>query len=114
MKNSLETRLGFFFALVIIAAFILLEMIGAGALFSHGTELHARFNAVRDLKVGDAVRLAGVPVGRVKKISIQQSSCRSRCAAQRDQGESPHHPDQHGPTPGIAHTTCSTAIQKRL
>ena len=73
MKNSLETRLGFFFALVIIAAFILLEMIGAGALFSHGTELHARFNAVRDLKVGDAVRLAGVPVGRVKKISIQQS-----------------------------------------
>ncbi len=73
MKNSLETRLGFFFALVIIAAFILLEMIGAGALFSRGNELHAKFNAVRDLKVGDPVRLAGVPIGRVKKISIQQS-----------------------------------------
>ncbi len=72
MKNSLETRLGFFFALVIIAAFILLEMIGAGALFSRGTELHARFAAVRDLKVGDPVKLAGVAVGRVRKISIQQ------------------------------------------
>jgi phospholipid/cholesterol/gamma-HCH transport system substrate-binding protein len=72
MKNSLETRLGFFFALVIIAAFILLEMIGAGALLTRGTELQARFGAVRDLKVGDPVKLAGVPVGRVRKISIQQ------------------------------------------
>lgn len=72
MKNSLETRLGFFFALVIIAAFILLEMIGAGALLTRGTELQARFGTVRDLKVGDPVKLAGVSVGRVRKISIQQ------------------------------------------
>lgn len=71
MKNSLETRLGVFFALVIIAAFVLLEMIGAGALFHRGTELNTRFGAVRDLKVGDPVRLAGVTVGHVRGISIQ-------------------------------------------
>lgn len=72
MKNSLETRLGVFFALVVIAAFTLLELIGAGALFTRGTELKARFSSIRDLKVGDPVKLAGVPVGRVRNISIQQ------------------------------------------
>ena len=71
MKNSLETRLGLFFALAVIAFFILFELIGGGALFSHGQEIHARFTSIKDLKVGDNVKLAGVPVGRVRAITIK-------------------------------------------
>lgn len=72
MKNSLETRLGAFFALVVIASFILFELIGAGSLFHRGTPLRARFESVRDLKVGDPVKLAGVQVGRVTGIKLAE------------------------------------------
>jgi phospholipid/cholesterol/gamma-HCH transport system substrate-binding protein len=68
MKNTLETRLGLFFALVVIAAFMLFELIGSGALFSRGKVLRAQFTTVRDLKSGDPVKLAGVTIGRVKTI----------------------------------------------
>ncbi|HTH45875.1 MAG TPA: MlaD family protein [Candidatus Limnocylindria bacterium] len=71
MKNSLETRLGLFFALVVIAALLLLEMIGSGGLFSHGKAVRAQFTSARDLKVGDPVKLAGVSVGRVKSIKLK-------------------------------------------
>ncbi len=71
MKNSLETRLGLFFALVVIAALLLLEMIGSGGLFSHGKPVRAQFTSARDLKVGDPVKLAGVSVGRVKSIKLK-------------------------------------------
>ncbi len=68
MKNTLETRLGLFFALVVIAAFLLFELIGSGALFSRGKHLRAQFATVRDLKAGDPVKLAGVSIGRVRTI----------------------------------------------
>ena len=73
MKNTLETRLGLFFALVVIAAFVLFEMIGGGMLFSRGKLIRAQFATVRDLKVGDPVKLAGVPVGRVRTIHTPKS-----------------------------------------
>ncbi|HTH49002.1 MAG TPA: MlaD family protein, partial [Candidatus Limnocylindria bacterium] len=71
MKNSLETRLGLFFALVVIAALMLFEMIGGGGLFSRGHPVRAQFSSARDLKVGDPVKLAGVTVGRVKAIKLK-------------------------------------------
>lgn len=70
MKNSLETRLGVFFALVVIAAFVLIEMIGGANFFNRGKEVRAYFDSVRELKVGDAVKLAGVMVGRVSDIRL--------------------------------------------
>lgn len=68
MKSSLETRLGVFFALIVIGAFLLFEIIGGTAFFSRGKDVKARFANVKDLKVGDPVKLAGVQVGRVKDI----------------------------------------------
>jgi phospholipid/cholesterol/gamma-HCH transport system substrate-binding protein len=70
MKSSLETRLGMFFAVVLIAAFILFELLGGGAVFKRGVEYRAQFSSAKDLKVGDPVKLAGVPVGRVTSLSV--------------------------------------------
>jgi phospholipid/cholesterol/gamma-HCH transport system substrate-binding protein len=71
MKNSLETRLGIFFAMVFIAGLVLLELAGGFDFFRKGVEIKARFNAVNELQVGALVKLAGVPVGEVRRIAIE-------------------------------------------
>ena len=73
MKNSLETRLGMFFAVVVIAVFLIFELVGGGALFRRGQDFKVLFATVKDLKVGDPVRLAGVPVGRVKAVGLRDN-----------------------------------------
>jgi phospholipid/cholesterol/gamma-HCH transport system substrate-binding protein len=70
MKNSLETRLGMFVALAMIAAFIVLELIGGVNIFKPGYHLKAQFNNIQELKVGDPVKMAGVPVGQVERIGL--------------------------------------------
>ena len=70
MRNSLETRLGLFFALAFVAAIIIFEMVGGLEVFRRGYPLRARFNNVQELKVGDPVRMAGVDIGRVEKIEF--------------------------------------------
>lgn len=70
MKNTLETRLGIFFALALVAAIIIIEMIGGLEFLKHGTYIHARFNNVLELKQGDPVKMAGVQIGRVERIGI--------------------------------------------
>ncbi|MEO5804551.1 MAG: MlaD family protein [Verrucomicrobiota bacterium] len=70
MKNTLETRLGVFFALALIAAFIILEMLGGAKFLKGGYHVHGLFNNVQELKIGDPVKLAGVPIGQVEKIII--------------------------------------------
>ncbi len=73
MKNtSLETKLGMFVALVVVAAVVLLEMAGGTDFFKKGYRLHGLFNTAQELKVGDAVKMAGVPIGKVEKISFEQ------------------------------------------
>jgi phospholipid/cholesterol/gamma-HCH transport system substrate-binding protein len=73
MRNTLETRLGFFFALAFVAAIIILEMVGGLEVFKRGYRLRALFNSVQELKQGDPVRMAGVDVGRVEKIDFSDS-----------------------------------------
>ena len=72
MKNTLETRLGVFVALAVIAAVLILETIGGTEAFQRGYRINAMFNNISDLKVGDRVRMAGVEVGRVEKIAIAE------------------------------------------
>ncbi len=69
MRNTLETRLGLFFALAFVAAIIVFEMVGGRGFFG-GYRLHARFNNVQELKKGDPVRMAGVDIGRVDDIRL--------------------------------------------
>ena len=70
MKNSLETKLGIFVALTIIAAVIIVETLVSADLFSHGYRISAQFDTVQDLKVGDRVKMAGVEIGKVDQISL--------------------------------------------
>jgi phospholipid/cholesterol/gamma-HCH transport system substrate-binding protein len=70
MRNTLETRLGLFFALAFVAAAVVFEMLGGSGVFKRGYPLRARFDNVQELKVGDPVRMAGVEIGRVEKIDL--------------------------------------------
>ncbi|MEI7533033.1 MAG: MlaD family protein [Verrucomicrobiae bacterium] len=70
MKNSLETKLGFFVAITVCAAVIIIETLGSADLFSRGKHVSALFDTVQDLKVGDRVKMAGVEIGRVEKIAL--------------------------------------------
>lgn len=73
MKNSsLETKLGMFVALVVVAAVVLLEMAGGSDLFKKGYRIHGLFNTAQELKIGDPVKMAGVPVGKVDRIQFDQ------------------------------------------
>jgi phospholipid/cholesterol/gamma-HCH transport system substrate-binding protein len=70
MKNSLETKLGIFVAVTVIAAVLIIEKLGSGDIFSHGHHVSALFDGVQDLKVGDRVKMAGVEIGRVESIGL--------------------------------------------
>jgi len=74
MKNTLETRLGIFVALAVIAAVLILETIGGVESLRRGYHLNAEFNTVQELKVGDRVKMAGVEVGRVEKITLDETN----------------------------------------
>src|SRR5579859_3096852 len=74
MKNTLETRLGIFVALAVIAAVLILEIVVGPLLFESGYRLRAMFNTVQDLKAGDAVKIAGVQVGRVEKVGLDETN----------------------------------------
>lgn len=78
MKNSLETRLGMFVALAVIAALIILETVGGMEMFQRGYRLHALFSNVQDLKEGDRVKMAGVDIGRVEKIGFAEKENKVR------------------------------------
>ena len=69
MKNTLESRLGLFVALVMLAAFFVLVIVGGVEKFQSGIRLNARFKGIQELKVGDRVKLSGVEIGKVEKIT---------------------------------------------
>jgi len=73
MKNTFEARLGIFVALAVIAAVLLIETVGGIEWFEHGYRLDALFSNIQDLKIGDRVKMAGVEVGRVEKISLDEN-----------------------------------------
>ena len=73
MKNSLETRIGIFVALVVLAAIFIFDIVGGPEKFTSGYRLIALFDNVQDLKVGDRVKMAGVEVGRVEDIRLAEN-----------------------------------------
>src|SRR5271170_5185139 len=70
MKNSLETRLGIFVAVTILAAILTVETLGNFSLFRGGYRVSALFDTAQDLKEGNPVKRAGVEIGRVDKIEL--------------------------------------------
>ncbi|RME95551.1 MAG: MCE family protein [Verrucomicrobia bacterium] len=70
MRNTLETRLGIFFAIALVAAAVVLEMAGSFDTFRRGLRLQARFDNVLELQPGDPVKMAGKQIGRVETIEF--------------------------------------------
>ena len=70
MRNTLETRLGIFVALAVIAAVLILETVGGVERFRRGYRVNGLFNNVQELKVGDRVKMAGVEIGRVQNLAL--------------------------------------------
>jgi phospholipid/cholesterol/gamma-HCH transport system substrate-binding protein len=70
MKNSLETRLGYFVVLAVFAAWVITETLGGVESFRGGYRINALFGTVQDLKIGNSVKMAGVEIGRVEKIAL--------------------------------------------
>ncbi len=73
MKNSLETKLGIFVFLAVLAAWAIVETLGSADFFHHGYHVSAQFATVQDLKPGDRVKMAGVEIGRVEDIELTDS-----------------------------------------
>ena len=76
MKNTLETRLGIFFALALVVAVLILEMVGAADFFKGGYTITASFKNAQELKKGDPVKTAGVEIGRVEGIELDSGRAR--------------------------------------
>ncbi|MGV3773271.1 MAG: MlaD family protein [Verrucomicrobiales bacterium] len=74
MRNTLETRLGIFFALALIAAVIIVEMAGGSNFMRRGMPVKARFDTISELREGDPVRMAGVEIGKVDKIQLSSNA----------------------------------------
>jgi phospholipid/cholesterol/gamma-HCH transport system substrate-binding protein len=73
MKNTLETRLGLFFALALIALIFIIEMVGGLEFFKRGYLVQTRFSNALELKAGDPVKMAGVQIGRVEMIDFDNN-----------------------------------------
>jgi phospholipid/cholesterol/gamma-HCH transport system substrate-binding protein len=78
MKNTLETRLGLFVALAVLALAIILEMVGGIELFRPGYHVYALFKTAQELKEGDRVKMAGVAIGRVEHIRLDETNNKVR------------------------------------
>jgi phospholipid/cholesterol/gamma-HCH transport system substrate-binding protein len=78
MRNTLETRLGIFVVLAAIAAIVIIEIVGGLERFQRGIHVSALFNTVQDLKEGDGVKMAGVEIGRVEKIDLDETNNKVR------------------------------------
>src|SRR5215469_11622465 len=78
MKNTLETRLGIFVTLAVLAAVLILDVVGGTERFQRGYRLHALFGNIQDLKVGDRVKMAGVEIGRVERIGLDETNNKVR------------------------------------
>lgn len=86
MRNTLETRIGLFVALVVLAAVFILDIVGGVERFTGGYQLYATFNNVQELKVGDRVKMAGVEIGRVEDISLETNKVMVTMKVRRDAG----------------------------
>ena len=74
MKNSLETKLGIFVFLAILAGWAIVETLGGADWLHHGYRVTAQFSTAQDLKPGDRVKMAGVEIGRVEDIQLTNSA----------------------------------------
>lgn len=80
---SREQKVGLFFFLGILVAFVLVELTAGARWFRESYELWARYPDVQGLNVGDPVHVAGVKVGRVEEIRLAPEGVQVRMRVDR-------------------------------
>ncbi len=68
MKGSLETKIGIFVVLAIIAGVLSVELAGELSFLKKGYTVRTYFDDAGDLRPGDPVKLGGIPIGSVNSI----------------------------------------------
>ncbi len=76
MDFSVEKKVGIFFLLTLVALGVMIEMVEEWHPFESQTPYHTHFEAVIGLNPGDPVRMAGVQVGKVKAITLEEGRVR--------------------------------------
>lgn len=76
MELSIEKRVGIFFLLTIIILGVMIELVEDWDPFERQYDYHAYFGTVVGLRAGDPVRLAGVDVGKIRRIEIDNGRVR--------------------------------------
>jgi phospholipid/cholesterol/gamma-HCH transport system substrate-binding protein len=61
-----------------------LDIVGGVERFQRGLHVNALFNTAQELKVGDRVKMAGVEIGRVEKISLAENKVKVIMKVHRD------------------------------
>jgi len=70
MKQSLELKVGMFFILSLLLFGTMIEVGNRWKIFENGIPYKVFLSSSTGLKVGDTVRMAGVEVGTISKISV--------------------------------------------
>ena len=70
MAVALEKKVGFFFLVGLFIFGVMLEVGEKWNPFEHKSPYNTYLTSITGLKVGDPVRLAGVDVGKIEKITI--------------------------------------------
>ncbi len=78
MALSTEKKVGIFFLLALVALAVMIELVQGWHPFQARKEYQALFLSTVGLKVGDPVKMAGVEVGKVRTISLEQDRVKVR------------------------------------
>jgi phospholipid/cholesterol/gamma-HCH transport system substrate-binding protein len=73
MGMSTEKKVGLFFLLALITLGVMIELVEEWHPFEKQLEYRAYFNSAVGIRAGDPVRLAGVEVGKVDSIDLEES-----------------------------------------
>jgi phospholipid/cholesterol/gamma-HCH transport system substrate-binding protein len=86
MAITVEQKVGFFFLAALILLAIMVELVEDWRPFEDQYPYVAYFNSSVGLKVGDPVRIAGVDVGKVKRIDFENNRVRVDFYVNRENG----------------------------
>jgi len=76
MALSTEKKVGLFFLLTMIALAVIIELVEDWRPFETQHDYRAYFQAAVGINAGDPVRMAGVEVGKIRRIGIEESRVR--------------------------------------
>ena len=76
MRLTVEQQVGLFFLAALIVLAVMIELVEDWRPFETQLDYRTHFRSAVGIKVGDPVRLAGVEVGKIRKIALEGSQVR--------------------------------------